>query len=121
MARTAEGPGSVPDLARLLRQLRRRDARSRSAREITYRELAAKTGWSHAVIGDYFTGRTLPPTDRFDVLIRLLGAGPAEQSALASVRDSAEEAQRTSAARAAGGVRLGGATLVQVTSRLTLE
>jgi DNA-binding CsgD family transcriptional regulator len=92
--------------------LRRRDARSRSAREITYRELAARTGWSHAVIGEYFTGRTLPPTDRFDVLVRLLGAAPAEQSALASMRDVAEEGQRTSAARPAGGVRLGGAVLV---------
>jgi hypothetical protein len=42
---------SQQDLTSLLRQLRRREARSRSGRELTYRELAAKTGWSHAIIG----------------------------------------------------------------------
>ncbi|HEU5332461.1 MAG TPA: tetratricopeptide repeat protein [Actinocrinis sp.] len=36
----------------------------------------------------------LPPTDRFDVLIRLLGASPAEQGALATARDRVEEGRR---------------------------
>ena len=57
------------------------DAASGSNTELTYRELAAKTGWSQAAIWDDFAGRTLPPTDRFDDLVRLLGATPAEQGA----------------------------------------
>lgn len=36
----------------------------------------------------------LPPTDRFDALVRLLGATPAEQGALATARDRVEEARR---------------------------
>jgi tetratricopeptide (TPR) repeat protein len=85
---------SLPDLALLLRQLRRRDARRRSRPEVTYRELAAKAGWSHATIGEYFTGKALPPTDRFDILIRLLGATPAEQRIFATARDKVEEHRR---------------------------
>src|SRR5256885_15320453 len=78
---------TVPDLGRLLRRLRRREARRRDGSELTYRDLAAKTGWSHGIIGAYFAGRTLPPTDRFDALIRILGAAPAEQGPLGSARD----------------------------------
>jgi hypothetical protein len=48
------------------------------------------------VIGDYFAGKVLPPTDRFDQLIRLLGATPAEQGVLATARDRVEELRRTS-------------------------
>jgi Tfp pilus assembly protein PilF/transcriptional regulator with XRE-family HTH domain len=84
----------VDDLALVLRQLRRREARQRRDAEVTYRQLAAKTGWSHAVIGQYFTGKVLPPTDRFDILIGLLGATPAEQGALATARDRVEESGR---------------------------
>ncbi|MEV0128633.1 helix-turn-helix domain-containing protein, partial [Dactylosporangium sp. NPDC050688] len=97
-------PGAVADvrgtadLARLLRELRRRDARRRGGAELTYRELAAATGWSHGIIGGYLAGRVLPPTDRFDVLIRLLGASPAEQGALATARDRVEEHRRPAAA-----------------------
>jgi tetratricopeptide (TPR) repeat protein len=36
----------------------------------------------------------LPPTDRFDCLIRILGATPAEQGALATARDRVEEQRR---------------------------
>jgi hypothetical protein len=54
----------------VLRGLRRRLARQRGGAEPTYRELAAMTGWSHGIIGEYLTGRVLPPTDRFDVLVR---------------------------------------------------
>ncbi len=87
---------TVADLARLLRQLRRREARREGATELTYRELAAKTGWSRGAIGEYFRGHILPPTDRFDVLIRLLGATPAEQGVLATARDLVEERRRGS-------------------------
>jgi tetratricopeptide (TPR) repeat protein/transcriptional regulator with XRE-family HTH domain len=86
---------SQQDLTSLLRQLRRREARRRGGRELTYRELAAKTGWSHAIIGQYLTGKVLPPTDRFDALIRILGAQSAEQGALATARDRIEELRRT--------------------------
>jgi hypothetical protein len=87
------------DLAGLLRQLRRREARRREGPELTYREIAAQTGWSHAVIGQYFTGKILPPTDRFDVLTRLLGAAPAEQGALATARDRLEDCKHRAPAR----------------------
>jgi tetratricopeptide (TPR) repeat protein len=94
--RTAE------DLAALLRDLRRRHARRDGAAELTYRELAAATGWSHGIIGGYLTGRVLPPTDRLDALVRLLGATPAEQGALATARDRVEEARRGSGAAEPG-------------------
>jgi tetratricopeptide (TPR) repeat protein len=97
-ARPDAGPAAEPrtlaDLARVLRGLRRRLARQQGGPELTYRELAAMTGWSHGIIGEYLTGRVLPPTDRFDVLVRLLGAGPAEQGALATARDRVEESRR---------------------------
>ncbi len=85
---------TLADLAQVLRELRRRHARRRGSAEPTYRELAASTGWSHAIIGEYLAGQVLPPTDRFDVLIRLLGATPAEQGALATARDRVEESRR---------------------------
>jgi DNA-binding CsgD family transcriptional regulator/transcriptional regulator with XRE-family HTH domain len=89
-----DGVQTIDDLARLLRRLRRRDARARGGVELTYRELAARTGWSHAAVGQYLTGRALPPTDRFDTLVRLLGATPAEREALASARDRVGERRR---------------------------
>jgi tetratricopeptide (TPR) repeat protein len=79
----------------VLRELRRRQARRRGGAELTYRELAAATGWSHGIIGEYLAGNVLPPTDRFDALIRLLGATPGEQGALATARDRIEERRRT--------------------------
>src|SRR3954471_14273719 len=66
-------------LASLLRALRRRHGRQRGDTPLTYRELAARTGWAHGIIGDYLTGKRLPPTDRFDELVRLLGATAVEQ------------------------------------------
>ncbi|GLH98635.1 ATP-binding protein [Phytohabitans aurantiacus] len=82
---------TVEDLARVLRHLRRREARERSLPELTYRELAAKTGWSVSVIGGYFSGQILPSTSRFDTLIRLLGTTVAEQGMLATARDRVAE------------------------------
>ena len=46
---------TLPDLARMLRQLRRRDARRRGGAEVSYRALATKTGWSTGIIAHYFT------------------------------------------------------------------
>ena len=92
----------MADLGRLLRGLRHRQARRRGESRLTYRELAAKTGWSHGIIGEYFAGNVLPPTDRFDVLIRLLGATAAEQGALATARDRVEEYRRNPLPTAGG-------------------
>src|SRR5947207_11076631 len=90
----ASGVTSLAELAGLLRQLRRREARRRGGTPLTYRELATRTGWSHAIVGQYLSGNVLPPTDRFDTLVRLLGAAPAEQGALATARDRVQEARR---------------------------
>jgi len=92
---TANGAPSLSDLALVLRELRRRHARLNGTPELTYRELAARTGWSHGIIGEYLAGRVLPPTDRFDALTRLLGATPQEQGALAIARDMVEESRRS--------------------------
>lgn len=94
----AESVRTLPELAGLLRQLRRREARRREGAALTYRELAALTGWSHAIIGAYLTGTALPPTARFDQLIQLLGATRAEWGPLASARDRVEELRRPGAA-----------------------
>src|SRR5262245_5896000 len=85
---------TLTQLAELLRRLRRRHGRARADTPLTYRELSAKTGWAHGIIGNYLSGKTLPPTDRFDVLIGLLGASAAEQRALATARDRVEENRR---------------------------
>ena len=58
---------------------------------VTYREIAGKTGWSVGAVGGYFSGTYLPSTIRFDTLVRLLGATPAEQGALATARDGVAE------------------------------
>jgi hypothetical protein len=97
-----DGPESVTtmqDLARLLRWLRRRDARRRGTPELTYREIAARTGWSHGAVGKYLTGTALAPVDRFDELVRLLGATATEQGALATARDRVEDTRTSGAGR----------------------
>jgi Helix-turn-helix domain len=96
------GIDSLEDLARALRQRRRRHARQHCDTELTYRELAARSGYAHGVIGDYFTGKILPPTDRLDVLVVLLGAAGEEQSAFATARDRIEEHRRQTGRRADG-------------------
>nr|MDT0662837.1 tetratricopeptide repeat protein [Micromonospora sp. DSM 115978] len=89
------GPGTpIEQVAQLLRQLRRRQARQLGRSELTYRELAARTGWSIGTLAGYFGGRVLPPTDRFDLLVGLLGATPAERGRLATARDRAHESRR---------------------------
>jgi len=94
VAELAAGVGTGAELAEALRTLRRRHARQSGEAELTYREIAAKTGWSLGIVGGYFAGQVLPPTDRFDVLAQLLGATPAEQGALATARDRVDERRR---------------------------
>ncbi|WUH89566.1 tetratricopeptide repeat protein [Streptomyces sp. NBC_00433] len=95
-AAAAAAVRTLEELAALLRDLRRRHARSRRDSTLTYRELATMTGWSRTAIAEYFTARTLPPTERFDALLDVLGATPAEHRALATARDRIEEANRRS-------------------------
>ncbi|MFF0151980.1 ATP-binding protein [Micromonospora sp. NPDC005203] len=95
VARGGAAAQTLQELAGLLRQLRRREARQQGETQLTYRQLAAKTGWSRGIIGEYFAGNILPPPERFDALIRLLGATPAEQGVLATARDRVEERRRS--------------------------
>ncbi|HEU5356671.1 MAG TPA: tetratricopeptide repeat protein [Actinocrinis sp.] len=99
LAAAASTAATLEDLAALLRDLRRRHARSRRDSNLTYRELAARTGWSQTAVAEYFTARTLPPTDRFDALLEVLGATASERGALATARDRVEEAGRRAGAR----------------------
>ncbi|MFG2037932.1 tetratricopeptide repeat protein [Dactylosporangium sp. NPDC048998] len=80
------GVSTLDELAGLLRDLRRRQARRVRSSPLTFGELAARTGWPGAAIGAYFAGRALPPAERLDALLRLLGASPAECGAFASAR-----------------------------------
>ncbi len=105
LAQAAGRARTLEDLSALLRDLRRRHARERRDSPLTYRELASRTGWSQAAIAEYLTGRTLPPTDRFDALAEVLGAGPAERGALADARDRVEEDQRRGRSRAGRAVQ----------------
>jgi tetratricopeptide (TPR) repeat protein/transcriptional regulator with XRE-family HTH domain len=100
-AAAMEGIDSLEGLSNALRQLRRRHARRSGDSPLTYREVAAKTGWALGTVGEYFSGKSLPSTDRLDILVRLLGANPAEQGMLATARDQVEERRRHSAAPAA--------------------
>ena len=93
LVQAAAGAQTLEDLSELLRGLRRRHARNRRDSSLTYRELAGRTGWSTTSIAQYFTAHTLPPTDRFEALLEVLGAGPAERRALANARDRVEETQ----------------------------
>ncbi|MCI0685805.1 MAG: tetratricopeptide repeat protein [Sporichthyaceae bacterium] len=85
---------TLEELGEALRQLRRRHARRQRSPELTVRELARRSGYAYGVISEYLSGKSLAPTDRFDVLIRLLGASAREQRALATARDRVEEQRR---------------------------
>ena len=81
------------ELAALLRALRRRHARRHDS-ELTYRAMASRIGCSQTAIAEYFTAKTIPPTNRFDALVGLLGATRAELGALATARDRVDEHRR---------------------------
>jgi hypothetical protein len=85
---------TIEDLGDSLRRLRRRYARRRSDALLSYRYLAEKTGYAHGVIGGYFSGKVLPPPDKLDVIVVLLGADSAERLAFAAARDAVEESRR---------------------------
>src|SRR5579859_2113509 len=85
---------SLEDLGDSLRRLRRRFARRQRDALLSYRYLAEKTGYAHGVIGGYFSGKVLPPPDKLDVLIELLGVSPPERREFARVRDAIEERRR---------------------------
>jgi transcriptional regulator with XRE-family HTH domain len=85
---------TLPELAGVLRLLRRRHGWQHPGGPLTYRELAAKLGSSHGIIGEYFAGNVLPPVDRFDALVALLGASPVERGLLATARDEVEDRRR---------------------------
>ena len=85
---------SVSDLAALLRRLLRRYAHAQGAAGSSYRAIDKRTGWGPASISDYFTGKTFPPPAKFDALVELLGASPAERHAMANAYDRAAESRR---------------------------
>ncbi len=85
---------TLEDLGDSLRRLRRRYARRRSDALLSYRYLAEKTGYAHGVIGGYFSGKVLPPPDKLDVIVVLLGADSSERLAFAAARDAIEERRR---------------------------
>ncbi len=112
IAAQAAAVRTAADLGRLLRELRRRHARRLRIPVLTYRKIADQTGWSVSTIGGYFTGTRLASVDRFDELVRLLGASPHEQGVLATARELAADSRPLSdMGDAAVGPR-GGTTVV---------
>jgi tetratricopeptide (TPR) repeat protein len=104
IAAAAAAVESVADLARVLRALRRREARRRSGPELTSRQIANRTGWSLSVVGEYLTGVRLASVERFDELVRLLGASAVEQGLLASARERAGASRGAAAETSTDGV-----------------
>lgn len=88
-------------MAAALRRLRRRAARERSGPPLSYRELAARTGWAYGSFSGYFRGGVLPPADRLDTLLQLLGASDVEQAALIATLQRWAGVPATGAASAA--------------------
>lgn len=84
----------VEDLAVMLRRLQRRQARRSHEPALTYRQLAERTGWARSAIGQYLTGKTLPPPDRFSTLIELFGASAEERVSLAAAWDRVADQRR---------------------------
>jgi tetratricopeptide (TPR) repeat protein/transcriptional regulator with XRE-family HTH domain len=74
---------TAADLAALLRDLRQRAAGA----DLSYRQIAHRTGTSAAAVGAYLTGTRVPPADRLRRLAALFGADAAEQAALAAARE----------------------------------
>src|SRR5258708_7992078 len=85
---------TLEDLGDSLRRLRRRFARRRSDALLSYRYLAEKTGYAHGVIGGYFSGKVLPPPDKLDVIVVLLGADSTERRATRAAADGGHAGPR---------------------------
>jgi len=96
LAHAAAQAYTVTDLGGVLRLLRSRHGLQHPSGPLTYRELAARMGSSHGIIGEYLAGHVLPPTERFDALVALLGASSIERGLLATARDEVEEHRRRS-------------------------
>jgi tetratricopeptide (TPR) repeat protein len=85
---------TLVELAELLRDLRRRQARERGAPPLTYEQIATMTTWSRGSVGSYLAGVALAPIERFDRLTLLLGGRPHEREILATARDRVADALR---------------------------
>ena len=81
---------TTQDLGTLLRKL----LRESGGGPITYRDLAKRTGWSHATCGNYLNGRTLASRDRFEVLVDLFDLPPRLRRELLAARDRVEDLRR---------------------------
>lgn len=94
-------------LAEALRVLKYRHARRNRDSELTFRELAEKSGLPRAAINDYCLGKSLPRIDRLDILVQTLGASGAEQRAFADARYRIEERRRSRGNRKSSRPRAG--------------
>lgn len=85
---------SQEDLGYSLERLRQRHAWRKHAAKLSYRLLAARTGYAYSTISEYFTGRVLPPSDRLYTIAALLGADEAELRAFAALRENLDTRRR---------------------------
>ena len=81
---------TTEDLGALLRKL----LRETGGGAVTYRDVAKRTGWSHATCGNYLNGRTLASRDRFAVLVDLCDIPPRLRRELLAARDRVEDLRR---------------------------
>ncbi len=82
----AEAVRGPADLARLLRDLRQREARRRQRPPLSYRQIAEETGLSLAAVGSFFAGSRIPSDARFYDFLEVLGAEAEEREALDAAR-----------------------------------
>src|SRR5688572_13399060 len=82
----AEAVRGPADLARVLRDLRQREAQRRQGPPRSYRQIADLAGLSLAAVGSYLAGSRVPSDARFYRLVEVLGADPTELGALAAAR-----------------------------------
>jgi len=87
-------PQTLDDLGYSLHRLRKRFAWRRHDMVVSYRFLAARTGYAHSAIAEYFAGTALPPPDKLDAIVVFLGANEDERLAFAKAHDAIEERRR---------------------------